>query len=196
MRTRGGTRLFGRRGVLRSGAAALVTATALALSGGVGGAQEPAPASPVAPAAPAPVTGPMLFTLTSIPNGWLIGRTDLRPLLEVQADGRAIRRPDAADPNRSANTPPREITGTIPQEVVTAAITETRALTTLDMGNAAVSDQGSMILDYTPQQPDQDAHVIVYAPNITEGLSEEQRANRARFATLSEKLLDAFVADR
>ncbi|SUA80810.1 Uncharacterised protein [Nocardia otitidiscaviarum] len=196
MGIRGATGLFGRRNVLRSVAAVVVTAAALAVGGGVGGAQEPAPASPVAPAAPAPVTGPMLFTLTSIPNGWLIGRTDLRPLLEVQADGRAIRRPDAADPDRSANTPPQEITGTIPQEVVTAAITETRALTTLDMGNAGVSNQSSMILDYTPQQPDQDAHVIVYDPETTDGLTEEQRANRTRFATLSEKLLDAFVADR
>ncbi|MFI6866421.1 hypothetical protein [Nocardia sp. NPDC050406] len=183
MRSVGAARQFGRR----SAAAGLALIAAMALTSGIATAE---------PAAPAPVTGPMLFTLTSMPNGWLIGRTDLRPLLEVQADGRAVKRPDGADPNRKADTPAKEVTGSIPRDVLTAAIAETQALAPVDLGMPTVSDQGSLIIDYTPQQADQDVHLIAYAPEFSDGLDADQQANRGRFATLYKKLLDAFVADR
>lgn len=194
MRIFGAAPQFSRRGpVGRSSrrllSASVATVAAVALTSGI------ALADPT-PAAPAPVTGPMVFTLTAMPNGWLIGRTDLRPLLEVQADGRAIKRPDGADPNRKAETPAKEVTGTVPKDVLTAAIAEAQALSPLDLGTPSVSDQGSMIIDYTPAQADQDLHLIAYAPEFSDGLDADQKANRGRFATLYKKLLDAFVADR
>ncbi|QIS13474.1 hypothetical protein [Nocardia arthritidis] len=165
------------RTVLFAAIAALVV-TPLASGSGVAAA---APAAPVA-----------LLTLTTWPGGWQ-GRTDLRPILEVSADGRAVKSPDAADPNRGSDKAPQRVDGHIPADVLSAAVTETKAVAALDLGMPSNSDQGSQIIDLMTQAPDQDVHVVMYAPDSTENLSAEQQANRKRFSELYRKLVDAFV---
>ncbi|GAB4585240.1 hypothetical protein [Nocardia sp. IFM 10818] len=154
----------------RAAAAVLVATAMLTGTGGFAAADEPAATT--------------VFMLTTMPNGWQ-SRLDLRPVLEIRSDGTAVRRPDGG---------PRELQGKVPTEVTTAAATEIRALAQVDLGTPTVTDQGNMILDFMPAQPDPDVHLIVYAPESTEGLTDEQVAARARFATLYDKLLDAFSA--
>lgn len=191
MRRFGATRHFGQRTV-RAAAATMVAAVTLALTSGIATADNPAPAPPTA----TPIAGQALFMLTTLPNGWA-GRTDIRPVLEIQSDGRAIKRPDATSPDRKPDVAPQQVNGTVPQDVLNAAITEAKALYTVDLGTPTVTDQGTMIIDLLPQQTEaEDVHLIVYAPDSTDGLDEDQKANRTRFATLYKKLLDAFVADR
>ncbi|MFF2551014.1 hypothetical protein ACFVUS_08435 [Nocardia sp. NPDC058058] len=151
-------------------------------------APPPAPIVPVptpdtsttTPQAPVPVT--TLFMLTTMPNAWA-STPDIRPALEVQSDGHALRRQDG-----------REINGYIPADALVAATTEVRALALSDMGSPSVSDQGNMIIDFMPKAPDQDVHLIVYAPEFSDGLTDEQKASRKRFADVYQRLLNAFVA--
>ncbi|MEV0292460.1 hypothetical protein [Nocardia sp. NPDC050710] len=165
----------------------LILALTLAGSWGIATADpEPAPAAPAQPLA--------LITLTTIPNGWQ-ERVDLRPVLEVYADGHAVKKPDAAAADRSPQTPPQQLTGSVGNDVLQAALTEIKALGAVDLGTPSVSDQGTQIIDLMPQAPDQDVHLIVYAPEVTDGLSTEQQGARKRFADLYRKLLDAFVKD-
>ncbi|MFI9511390.1 hypothetical protein [Nocardia sp. NPDC052566] len=165
----------------------LVLGTVLAGPWGTAAAQPPA-----APPPPPPATA--LLTLTTMPNGWQ-SRTDLRAQLEVFADGRAVKVPDATAPTRDPNTPPQRIGGHIPTDVLAASVAETKSLAAVDLGTPGATDQGSQIIDLLPQQPDQDVHVVMYAPDATEGLSAEQQAARKRFADLFRKLLDSFVKD-
>ncbi|PXX57836.1 hypothetical protein DFR70_11666 [Nocardia tenerifensis] len=147
------------------------------------------------PSAHAPVSSPLaLLTLTTIPNGWQT-RVDLRPQLEVSGDGRAVKTPDALAPERNPENLPKRVNGRIPPEVLAAALAETKALATVDFGMPTVTDQGSQIIDLMPQAPEEDAHLVVYAPEFTEGLAPEQQAARKRFGDLYRKLLDSFVAD-
>ncbi|WP_084511075.1 hypothetical protein [Nocardia lijiangensis] len=137
-----------------------------------------------------------LLTLTTLPAGWQ-ERMDLRPVLEVYADGRAIRKPDAVAPERDPNTPPRQVDGSVRREVVDAALAEITALSTVDLGiPASAGDGGSQIIDVMPEPPGQDLHLIVYVPDSTEGLTADQQNARKRFADVYRSLLDAFVADR
>ncbi|WP_307817633.1 hypothetical protein [Nocardia acididurans] len=173
-------------------AAAVLAGVMLTGTGGFAAAQEPAaptsvaPVSPVSPAAPAPapVAVTTQFILTTLPNAWQT-RLDLKPVLEVRSDGTAVKRPDGGT---------QEINGTVPAAALAAAASEIRALAAADMGTPSVTDQGAVILDYMPAPPDQDVHLIVYAPTVTDGLTEEQKASRARFTTVFDSLLTAFVA--
>ncbi|MGV9612505.1 hypothetical protein [Nocardia xishanensis] len=163
-------------------------------------ATENPPALAAHPPLPLPAPTPAhaaiaLLTLTTMPAGWQ-DRIDLRPVLEVYADGHAVRKPNAVAPERDRNTPPREVNGAVRREVIDAAIAELTALSTADLGVPAAGDGGSQIVDVMPEPPGQDLHVIVYAPDATDGLSAEQQSARKRFADVYRGLLDAFVADR
>ncbi|WP_328290407.1 hypothetical protein [Nocardia aurantiaca] len=136
-----------------------------------------------AAADPAPAPSIAMLTLTAMPAGWQT-RTDLRPVLEVQSDGQAVKR--AADSAQPVN-------GTVPADVLDAAATEIRALAAVDMGTPEAADKGTSIIDYMPRTPDQDVHLIVYAPELSEGLSDEQKASRKRFDDLFQRLLNAFT---
>ncbi|MFE3000005.1 hypothetical protein ACFXG4_34015 [Nocardia sp. NPDC059246] len=136
-----------------------------------------------AKADPAPAPSVALFTLTAMPAGWQT-RTDLHPSLEIQPDGRAVKRTDnGAQP----------VTGTVPADVIGAAAAEVKALAAVDMGTPEQADKGTSIIDYMPQSPDQDVHLIVYAPELGDGLSDDQKASRKRFDDLFQRLLNAFV---
>ncbi|MFE3192846.1 hypothetical protein ACFXHA_27815 [Nocardia sp. NPDC059240] len=156
-------------------AAVMVTGTgAFALA-------DPAPA-PTPAQAPMPAVA--LFTLTAMPAGWQT-RTDLHPSLQVQADGHAIKRADN-------NAQPVE--GTLPADVIGAATAEVKALAAVDMGTPEKDDKGTSIIDYMPQSPDQDVHLVVYAPESSDGLNDDQKASRKRFDDLFQRMLNAFVA--
>ncbi|MEU7146175.1 hypothetical protein ABZ942_42525 [Nocardia sp. NPDC046473] len=171
-------------------AALLVAMLALALGTGTAAADPPDQ-----PSVHGPVSAPMaLLTLTKIPNGWQT-RVDLRPQLEVSGDGRAVKIPDAVASERNPDNLPQKLNGHIPPDVLAAALAETRALATVDFGMPNITDQGSQIIDLMPQAPEEDAHLVVYAPEFTEGLAPEQQAARKRFTDLYRKLLDAFVQD-
>ncbi|WP_330229770.1 hypothetical protein OHA40_27655 [Nocardia sp. NBC_00508] len=147
------------------------------------------------PSALPPIAAPLaLFTLTTIPDSWQI-RSDLRPQLEIFADGRAVSSPDAVAADRRPETPPQRIEGHIPPEALRAAVAETAALATADLGMPRAADQSSRIIDYMPEPAGQDVHLIVYAPETTDGLGADQQAARKRFADLYKRLLDAFVPD-
>ncbi|MFX0576578.1 hypothetical protein [Nocardia nepalensis] len=178
----------------RTKSALLILVVAFAGSWGTASAQPAADAPPPAPVqAPLPATA--LLTLTTIPGGWS-ERVDLRPLLQIYADGHAVKQPDAAATTRAADALPQRLTGTVPTDVLNAALAETRSLAALDLGMPTDNDQGSQIIDLMPAPPDQDVHALMYAPEGSDGLSTEQQANRKRFTDLYRKLLDAFVQDR
>jgi hypothetical protein len=166
----------------RTKTALLVVLLALGSSWGMASAQ---PADPPKAA---------LLTLTTTPSGWST-RVDLRPLLEVYADGRAVKQPNAAAADRPAETPPQRLTGTIPTNVLNAALDEIKQLGPVDFGTPGTTDQGSQIIDFMPQSPDAEVHLLVYGPEATDGLNTEQQGARKRFADLYRKLLDAFVPD-
>jgi hypothetical protein len=109
------------------------------------------------------------------------------PGLTVQADGRAV--------EAVAETPdstPQTRNGHIPPETLTAAFAEAKSLAALDMGEP--EDGGdSTLLDFLGASPDQDVHLVVYGSGATEGLSDEEKTNRAHFADLCKTLTDAFV---
>lgn len=170
----------------RTKSALLLLVVALAGSWGVASAQ-PAADTPQQPAT-------ALLTLTTIPSGWS-ERVDLRPLLQIYADGRAVEQPDAASTTRAADTPPQRLTGTIPSDVLNAALAETKSLAALDLGMPSATDQGTQIIDLMQTPPDQDVHLLMYAPDATENLTPDQQANRKRFTDLYRKLLDAFTRD-
>ncbi|MGW4768409.1 hypothetical protein ACWEO2_10250 [Nocardia sp. NPDC004278] len=175
---------------MRTKSALLVLVMALAGSWGIASAQPATDAPPPAPVqAPLPATA--LLTLTTIPSGWS-ERVDLRPMLQIYADGRAVHQPDAASTTRSADVSPQRLTGTVPTDILNAALAETRALAALDLGMPSNDDRGSQIIDLMPAPPDQDVHLLMYAPEATEGLTTDQQANRKRFTDLYRKLLDAF----
>ncbi|WP_062993595.1 hypothetical protein [Nocardia anaemiae] len=170
----------------RTKSALMLLVVALAGSWGVASAQ---------PAADTPQqAAPALLTLTTIPSGWS-ERVDLRPLLQVYADGRAVQQPDAASTTRAADTPPQRLTGTVPGDVLNAALAETKSLAALDLGMPGGTDQGTQIIDLMQTPPDQDVHLLMYSPDATENLTPEQQANRKRFTDLYRKLLDAFTRD-
>ncbi|MBH0774934.1 hypothetical protein [Nocardia bovistercoris] len=147
------------------------------------------------PEVAAPVAAPYaLITLTAIPNGWQ-ERTDLRPVLEVFSDGRAVQKPDAVDAQRKPETPPQELTGTIRPDALQSALKEIRDLASADFGTPATNDRGVQIIDLMPQPPDQDVHLIVYSPEVVDGFGNDQRTVRQRFAAVYRALLDAFVKD-
>ncbi|MFD6354505.1 hypothetical protein [Nocardia tengchongensis] len=162
----GAVRRHGRRAALAAMCAVLLTG-----AGGFAGA-DPTPPPSVA-----------LFTLTAMPADWQ-SRTDLRPVLQVQPDGRAVRRADAGA---------QPVNGKVPADVLAAAATEVKALVTVDMGTPDATDKGTSIIDYMPEARDQDLHLIVYAPELTDGLTDEQKASRKRFDDLFARLLNAFV---
>ncbi|MFI6167037.1 hypothetical protein ACIBCN_09625 [Nocardia sp. NPDC051052] len=171
-------------------AALLVAMSALVIGAGTATA-DPADR----PSVHGPVSAPLaLLTLTKIPNGWQT-RVDLRPQLEVSGDGRAVKTPDAVAAERDPDNLPQKLNGHIPPDVLAAALTETRALATVDFGMPTITDQGSQIIDLMPQAPEEDAHLVVYAPESTEGLAPEQQAARKRFTDLYRKLLEAFTQD-
>ncbi|WP_067656919.1 hypothetical protein [Nocardia harenae] len=162
-----------------------------ALLGGAGTAQ----AEPATPSAQPPATAVPLLTLTAIPNGWQT-RVDLRPELQVYADGRAVRVPDAIAANRAPDATPREVEGTVPADVLKAAVSETAELAKLDLGMPSVSDQGSRIIDVMPAQDAEAVHAIVYAPGFTDGLNDDQKKARDRFDRLYRTVIDAFEEKR
>ncbi|MFC8043064.1 hypothetical protein [Nocardia sp. NPDC057353] len=161
------------------------------LLAGTGAAQ----AEPGTPSAQPPAAAVPLLTLTAIPNGWQT-RVDLRPELQVYADGRAVRVPDAVAADRGPDAEPREVEGTVPGDVVKAAVSETAELAKLDLGMPSVSDQGSHIIDVMPERDADAVHAIVYAPGFTDGLNDDQKQARERFDQLYRKLLDAFEEKR
>lgn len=170
----------------------LLLVVALAGSWGTASAQPATDTPPALVQAPLPATA--LLTLTTIPSGWS-ERVDLRPMLQIYADGHAIKQPDAAATTRAADVPPQRLSGTIATDVLNAALAETTSLAALDLGMPADTDKGTQIIDLMPAPPDQDVHVLMYAPDATDGLTPDQQANRNRFTDLYRKLLDAFVQD-
>ncbi|UGT63266.1 hypothetical protein [Nocardia asteroides] len=162
-----------------------------ALLGGAGTAH----AEPATPSATPPSATIPLLTLTAIPNGWQT-RVDLRPELQVYADGRAVRVPDAIATDRGPDAAPHEVEGTVPADVLKAAVSETAELAELDLGLPSVSDQGSRIIDVMPERDAEAVHAIVYAPGFTDGLNDDQKKARDRFDRLYRKVLDAFQEKR
>ncbi|MEU8898330.1 hypothetical protein [Nocardia sp. NPDC048505] len=151
--------------------------------------------SGLAAADPAPAPPDLAeITLTNIPHGWS-GRNDLRPELQVYADGRAIMKPDAAAPARPPDVPPQELHGVIRPDVLQAAQAEIRSLTEVDFGEPTTTDEAKQIIDYLPRTRGKELHLILYAPGATEGLTTEQQDGRIRFAALYRRLLDAFVVE-
>lgn len=145
-------------------------------------------ASAVAQADPAPLP---LVSLTTIPDGWS-QRTDLRPVLQVFADGKAVHRPDAVSKDRKADTDPKKVTGKVAPEVISAARSEIEALKELDFGIPAGEGKGLQIIDLLPEDAAGDVHLVVYSPGSTDGLNPDQQAARKRFTDLYRKLVDAF----
>ncbi|WP_067859582.1 hypothetical protein [Nocardia shimofusensis] len=132
-----------------------------------------------------------LVSLTTIPSGWT-ARTDLRPLLEVDADGTALHRPDILSPDRAADTAPREVEGKVSTDDLEKALERIRELRETDFGVPAVTGQGIQIIDLMPENPSDDVHLVLYAPDATDGLSDEQRDAREKFAEVFDDLIDAF----
>ncbi|MGW5918236.1 hypothetical protein ACWFPY_04525 [Nocardia fluminea] len=151
---------------------------ALALSG----------ASALAHADPAPLP---LVSLTTIPDGWS-QRTDLRPVLQVFADGKAVHMPDAVSKDRKPETAPEQVTGKVAAEVISAALEEINALAETDFGMPAGDNRGTQIIDLMPDDPTEEAHLVIYSPEASDGLNPEQKAARKRFTDLYKKLVDAF----
>ncbi|WP_024805517.1 hypothetical protein [Nocardia sp. BMG51109] len=182
--------LFRRRatgtGFARASAGVVLAATLL----GAGAVAAGPVASEPATAPPASVS----LTLTTIPAGWR-ERTDLRPTLQVQPDGRAVESPDATDPKRPADTPPKQVNGRVAAEAVNSALAEARSLATADLGTPPNGDAGSTLLDFLGTTPDQDVHLALYAPDSTDGWTSEQLANRQRFTDLCAKLVTSFAPD-
>lgn len=87
-------------------------------------------ASALAHADPAPLP---LVSLTTIPDGWS-QRTDLRPVLQVFADGEAVHQPDAVSKDRKPETAPKKVTGKVASDVISAAREEINALKEIDFG--------------------------------------------------------------
>ncbi|MCM6777985.1 hypothetical protein NDR87_31180 [Nocardia sp. CDC159] len=172
----------GKFAVLRVAMAGLVSITALF------GVDAVATAEP-------PAVAPISVVLSVIPDGWA-GRTDLVPMLQVQADGQAVKSPDAISEDRKQGAAPQQLNGRIAPEVLAAALAEAKALANVDMGTPEGGYRGSALLDFLGATPDQDVHLVNYSPAVTDGLSEEQITARHRFADLCRKLLDAFVQNR
>jgi len=136
-----------------------------------------------------------LVSLTTIPSGWT-ARTDLRPQLEVDADGTAVQRPDAISADRAAETAPREVEGKVPGETLAEALDQIRELRETDFGVPAITDHGIQIIDFMPDNPSDDVHLVLYAPNATDGLNDEQRDARMKFAELFDGLTEAFEENK
>lgn len=136
-----------------------------------------------------------LVSLTTIPGGWT-ARTDLRAQLEVDADGSALHRPDVISPDRRAETAPREVEGKVPDETLAKALDRIRELRESDFGVPAVTDHGIQIIDFMPTDPADDVHLVLYAPNTTDGLSDEQREARKKFAEVFDGLIEAFEENK
>ncbi|MBB5915777.1 hypothetical protein BJY24_004689 [Nocardia transvalensis] len=170
-----------RFGRVHAAVAGVVLGTALVTGGTAAADETPAP--------------PVSLTLTTIPAGWQV-RTDLAPTLEVQQDGRAVSSPDAASPDRKADTAPKKVNGHVAPDVLAWAQGEARTLADTDMGMPGNADGSSTALDLLGPAPDQDLHLIVYAPDSADGLSDDQKSNRTRFTALCKKLVDSFVQDR
>ncbi|MFC6012451.1 hypothetical protein [Nocardia lasii] len=145
-------------------------------------------ASALAHAEPAPLP---LLSLTTIPDGWS-QRTDLRPVLQVFADGKAVHMPDAASKDRKPENPPKKVTGKVAEDVISAARDEINALKDIDFGLPAGDNRGTQIIDLMPDDPTDDAHLVVYSPDAADGLNAEQKDARKRFTDLYKKLIDAF----
>lgn len=175
MRTAGATTPFGTRRAIRARGwrgAAVVALSAALFTG----------ASGFAVATPAPAHSMPLFTLTAMPAGWQ-SRTDLHPALQIQTGGEAIKYADDGS----------QINGTIPADVLGAATTEVRNLAAADMGVPEQNDKGMSIIDFMPSPPDQDVHLVVYGPEVTDKLTDDQKASRKRFDDLFQRLLNAFT---
>ncbi|WP_157514116.1 hypothetical protein [Nocardia concava] len=162
-------------------AAAAALATGMVIGTDGVAAADPGAGAPTPAQAPAPAVA--LFTLTAMPAGWQT-RTDLHPSLLVQADGHATKRADSTA---------QAVEGTVPADVIGAAAAEVKALAAVDMGTPEQGDKGTSIIDYMPQSPDQDVHLIVYAPEVSDGLTDEQKASRKRFDDVFQRMLNAFV---
>lgn len=144
--------------------------------------------SAVAQADPAPLP---LVSVTTIPDGWAT-RTDLRPVLQVYADGKAVHSPDAVSKDRKPETAAKQVTGTIDAEVIAAARAEIVALREVDFGIPAGEGKGLQIIDLMPADEADETHLVVYSPDSGEGLNAEQKDARKRFTELTRTLVDAF----
>ncbi|WP_336084071.1 hypothetical protein [Nocardia sp. SSK8] len=132
-----------------------------------------------------------LVSLTTIPDGWS-QRTDLRPELQVFADGEAVRSPDAVSKDRKPETAAKKVTGRVDPAVLAAAEDEIAALAEVDFGIPAGDGKGTQIIDLMPEDPAGEVHLVVYSPAATDGLTGEQQDARKRFTALYKKLIDAF----
>ncbi|RDI65052.1 hypothetical protein [Nocardia pseudobrasiliensis] len=174
------------------GAARRFAAVRMAVAGvlsatGLFGADTIALAEPPAPT-------PTFVVFSMIPDGWE-DRTDLAPMLQVHADGQAVKSPDAVSEERKRGTAPQQLQGRIAPDVLAAAFAEARSLAKVDMG-IPKSGKGSAVLNFLGATPDQDVPLVNYAPASTDGLSDDQIDARHRFADLCRKLLDGFVQNR
>lgn len=145
-------------------------------------------AGALAHADPAPLP---LVSLTTIPDGWS-QRTDLRPVLQIFADGEAVHQPDAVSKDRKPETAPKKVTGKVASDVISAAREEINALKEIDFGIPAGDNRGTQIIDLMPDDPADEVHLVVYSPEASDGLDPEQKDARKRFADLYKKLVDAF----
>ncbi|MEV6364010.1 hypothetical protein [Nocardia asteroides] len=148
--------------------------------------------SAVAHAEPTPLP---LVSVTSIPDGWS-QRTDLRPVLQVFSDGTAVHSPDAVSKDRKPETAAKKINGTVPDDVLEAARAEITALQEVDFGIPAGEGKGTTIIDLMPADFDGETHLVVYSPEVSDGLDPDQQAARKRFTDLYKKLVDAFKEKR
>ncbi|KQY37849.1 MULTISPECIES: hypothetical protein [Nocardia] len=145
-------------------------------------------AGALAHADPAPLP---LVSLTTIPDGWS-QRTDLRPVLQVFADGEAVHQPDAVSKDRKPETAPKKVTGKVASDVISAAREEINALKEIDFGIPAGDNRGTQIIDLMPDDPADEVHLVVYSPEASDGLDPAQKDARKRFTDLYKKLVDAF----
>lgn len=145
-------------------------------------------AGALAHADPAPLP---LVSLTTIPDGWS-QRTDLRPVLQIFADGEAVHQPDAVSKDRKPETAPKKVTGKVASDVISAAREEINALKEIDFGIPAGDNRGTQIIDLMPDDPADEVHLVVYSPEASDGLDPAQKDARKRFADLYKKLVDAF----
>ncbi|MFD6105634.1 hypothetical protein ACFWFQ_23520, partial [Nocardia salmonicida] len=140
-------------------------------------------AGALAHADPAPLP---LVSLTTIPDGWS-QRTDLRPVLQVFADGEAVHQPDAVSKDRKPETAPKKVTGKVASDVISAAREEIDALKEIDFGIPAGDNRGTQIIDLMPDDPADEVHLVVYSPEASDGLNPEQKDARKRFTDLYKK---------
>ena len=135
--------------------------------------------------------GRPLITVSWGANSW-IANWAVEPLaLAIYADGTVIRSLGAGE---STKPLPEMTLGYLPSCRLDWATTEVQQLSTLDMGDSGISDQGTTTLTYQPETGAPVA-IAVYALGAGDRYVMSGKANRARFSALLAELRAGLAGD-